>query len=60
MTEYYEIKTVDEARKAYEERFGGWPYFLLMGADDKEIVWLVRRALRMNKEIEADDAEGEY
>lgn len=60
MTSYYEIETAEQAQEAYEERFGGWPYFLLMGADEEEIVWLVKRALRTGREIEADEAEGEY
>lgn len=52
--------TRDEAIKAYEERFGGFPYFLLMGAPDDIIVWKVRRALRLNREIEPDEADGDY
>lgn len=52
--------TRDEAIKAYEERFGGFPYFLLMGAPDDVIVWKVRRALRLNREIEPEEEDGDY
>ena len=52
--------TRDEAIKAYEETFGGFPYFLLMGASDDEVVYRVRRALVRNKEIEPDETDGDY
>lgn len=47
--------TKEEAIKAYTERFGGFPYYLFMGASDEYIIWEVRRALRRNKEIEPRD-----
>lgn len=46
--------TRDEAIKEYTERFGGFPYFLFMGADDRCVVWKVQRALRTGEEIESE------
>lgn len=60
MMEWFEVDTAEKAEAAYSERFGGWPYFLLMGADDDEVVWLARKALRTGREIDADEAEGDY
>lgn len=54
---WFEIETAEQAREAYEEAFGGWPYFLLMGADDDEIIWSVQRALRTGRELEADSGD---
>lgn len=44
--------TRQEAIEAYTERFGGFPYYLFMGASDEYLIWEVRRALRRGKEIE--------
>lgn len=52
--------TREEAIQAYEEMFGGFPYFLLMTASDDEVVYRVRRALVRKKEIEADEVDGDY
>lgn len=44
--------TKDQAIQAYSEKFGGFPYFLFMGAEDGDIVDAVEQALRTGKEIE--------
>lgn len=44
--------TADEAIDAYTERFGGFPYFLFMGAEDEIIVESVERALETGEKIE--------
>lgn len=49
------IKTREDAVKAYEEMFGGFPEYLLMGASDDYVIWQVRRALRLGREITADE-----
>lgn len=45
--------TKEQAIKAYSDKFGGFPYFLFMGAEDGEIVAAVEQALKTGKEIEA-------
>ncbi len=45
--------TREEAIRAYEEKFGGFPYFLFMTASDEYLIWEVRRSLRRGKKIEA-------
>ena len=45
--------SVDEAISAYTEKFGGFPTFLFMGAEDEEIVKAVKKALKTGEEIEA-------
>ena len=40
-----------EAIKKYSEKFGGFPYFLFMGAEDSEVVSAVEQALKTGKEI---------
>lgn len=52
--------TVEEAVAKYTEKFGGFPSFLFMGADDDYVVWKVQRALRTGKEIEPEDEERDH
>lgn len=52
--------TKDEAIKAYEEKFGGWPAFLLMGASDEYIVAALTKCLETGKELEAEDPDADY
>lgn len=44
-----------EAKKLYIERFGGFPEFLFMGADENEVLPYIQKALKTGKEIEATD-----
>lgn len=42
----------DEARALYIEKFGGFPDFLFMGADEEEVLPYIQEALNTGKEIE--------
>lgn len=44
--------TYDEARALYIEKFGGFPDFLFMGADESEVLPYIQEALKSGKEIE--------
>ena len=43
--------TREEAIEAYTEKFGGFPYFLIMGVSDEVLVREVKKALKSGKEI---------
>ena len=55
MRDIYDIETEDDAISAYTERFGGFPYFLFMGAEEDYIISEVVKALETDREIEAED-----
>ena len=55
MRDIYDIETDDDAISAYTERFGGFPYFLFMGAEEDVIIDAVVKALETDREIEAED-----
>ena len=40
---------------AYTDRFGGFPWFLFMGAGDEAVVEAVVRALRTGEPVRAED-----
>lgn len=44
-----------EAVEAYADRFGGFPYFLFMGAEDDYVVEAVRGALEADEPIRAPE-----
>ena len=50
----------NEALEAYTEKFGGFPYFLFMGATDEQIVKAVEMALKTGKEIVAKEPDADY
>ena len=52
--------TRDEAIKAYTDKFGGVPYFLMMGAPDNVIVEVVEKSLQIGQEIEPDVKDAVY
>lgn len=52
--------TKEEAIAAYEKKFGGYPAFLLMGAEDDEIVAALSECLRTGKELTAPDPDADY
>jgi len=52
--------TRDEAIGAYSEMFGGFPYFMVMGMPDEELVPLVEKALESGKEIEFEIGDDVY
>ena len=49
------LKTVEEVKQAYIEKFGGYPSVLLMGADDETIIDLLKDCLKKGKELGAED-----
>lgn len=55
MRDIYDIETKDDAISAYTERFGGFPYYLFMGADGDYIISEVVKALETDREIEAEE-----
>ena len=55
MRDIYDIETEDDAINAYTEHFGGFPYYLFMGADGDYIISEVVKALELDREIEAED-----
>lgn len=55
MRDIYDIETEDDAISAYTERFGGFPYFLFMGAEEDVIINAVVNALETDREIEAEE-----
>ena len=55
MRDIYDIETEDDAISAYTERFGGFPYFLFMSAEEDYISSEVVKALETDREIEAEE-----
>lgn len=55
MRDIYDIETEKDAINAYAERFGGFPYFLFMGAEEDHIISEVVKALELDREIEAEE-----
>ena len=55
MRDIYDIETDEDAINAYVERFGGFPYFLFMGAEEDVIIDAVVKALETDREIEAEE-----
>lgn len=55
MIDIYDIETKDDAIAAYAEHFGGFPYFLFMGADEDVIIDEVVKALELDREIEPEE-----
>ena len=51
---------VEEVKAKYIEMFGGYPEFLLMGADDETIVEKLTRCIETGKELEPDDPDAYY
>nr|DAL58250.1 MAG TPA_asm: OHCU decarboxylase [Caudoviricetes sp.] len=55
MRDIYDIETKSEAIDVYTEHFGGFPYYLFMGADEGVIINEVVKALELDREIEAEE-----
>ena len=51
---------VEEVKAKYIEMFGGYPSFLLMGADDEYIVEVLTKCIESGKDLEAEDPEADY
>lgn len=52
MRDIYDIETKDEAIDAYIDKFGGFPNYLFMGAEEDVIIDTVIKALETDKMIE--------
>lgn len=52
--------TKEEAIKAYTDMFGGFPYFLMMGASDEAIIEAVQKSLESKREIEPAHKDAIY
>ena len=55
MRDIYDIETEDDAINAYTEHFGGFPYYLFMGAEEDVIIDAVVKALETDREIEEEE-----
>ena len=55
MRDIYDVETEEDAINAYTERFGGFPYYLFMGAEEDVIIDAVVKALETDREIEAEE-----
>lgn len=51
---------LEEVKQAYIEMFGGYPSFLLMGADDDYIIEKLSKCLETGRELEPEDVEADY
>lgn len=47
--------TVQEAIDKYVERFGGYPYFVMMGASNEYIIQSVAESIRTGEEIRPEE-----
>lgn len=47
--------TRNEAIQAYIDKFGGFPYFLMMGASDEHVIEQVQKSLKSGQEIKSND-----
>ena len=52
--------SAEEAIAKYTEMFGGYPAFLLMGAEDDEIISTLTKCIEEGKELKAPDPEADY
>ena len=60
MRDIYDIETECDAISAYTERFGGFPYFLFMGAEEDVIIDAVVKALETDRVVESKNNEVIY
>ena len=52
--------TVEDVRAAYIKKFGGYPSFLLMGADDETIIKKLSKCLETGEELEPEESDADY
>lgn len=52
--------TGKEAIELYTQKFGGFPYFLFLGAEDEEIVNAVEKAISTGEKIKVEHKESDY
>ena len=53
-------RTKQEAIDKYTERFGGFPYFLFLGASDEQIILAIKKSLEEGKEIEVENKSSDF
>lgn len=54
------MSKVEEIKAKYEKMFGGYPSFLLMGADDEEIIAALEPCIKSGKEYDAPEEDAVY
>lgn len=52
--------TKEQAIAAYTEKFGGYPAFLLAGADDDYIITALSKCVETGEEYEAPAEDADY
>jgi hypothetical protein len=60
MNDIYDIETKEDAINAYAEHFGGFPYYLFMGAEEDVIIDAVVKAIETDRIIEPKNDEAVY
>ena len=45
------------AKENYIKKFGGFPYFLMMGMEDEEAIILMEKAVEEGKEIQIESED---
>lgn len=50
----------EELIKEYEKQFGGFPYYLFLGASDEFVISAIEKALQDDKEISNKDTSIDY
>lgn len=60
MGEEQVFRTVDEVKAKYIEMFGGYPSFLLMGADDDYIIEKLTQCIESGTELEPENPDDVY
>lgn len=54
------MSKVDEVMEKYEEKFGGVPCFLLMGASDDYIIEVLSKCIETGEKLKPDNPDGVY
>ena len=57
--EILNFETKEEAIEEYTRKFGGFPYFLFMGASEENIITAIEEALKTGKKITINQEEKE-
>jgi len=52
--------TLKEAREAYIKKFGGYPSFLLMGADEVEELAMLIECIESGEELKPFEDDADY
>ncbi len=52
--------TRKEAIELYTQKYGGFPYFLFLGAEDETVVKAVEEALSKGEKIKVQNKDSDY